>query len=506
MANDRLAKIRAKRLGAYATGDHRWAATSVDLVHGRAVETVSTAQRRRWLLLRTQPPSCVHDALVNSWRDGHDIRELLGETPVPISEGGSVDLYASCAQLELGPDWAIYRWVGMQRVLRIRDGEVEQLTTDHDMLSVLGKQEVEAAAELPPHFRYVATAALQAGDLSEGSCDSRYDDRFVLLSARAHDRLQEAFGDDLGSILTDNSPHDAAMWAGCVLQEAGELTDVVLFVDANAFVRPDESDAPIALRCVSSDARDWILGPAKTRPWRWDMAVSRGVAEQSAKNALLSEQPRPDEVLKIQGYGAFQWRGEEWHDVRVMGHLEARLQGSISLPPSRKLHDVTEADLRDRPADFDGSLVRVRGLFDCGPERRSFAGAWLNTATRYEYGHWLVEALGTWHCSSSGQHGHMGSFPAELKGDAQLVSLRDLPHETIETLQSAGFYEPFIVVATPHRTERGWCVGDWLLMKLGGDHVPAPELMETPMQLTLVRVQDDERLGCLGAEPATDET
>jgi len=228
---------------AFSVGQNRWAATDDCVWSDRTSTTVTPAAPNRWLVLASTPGSPAHEKLTDAWARGGDPRELFEEgSRVPTGESGVVQMLATCAELTVDSDTARFRWVGLQRVVRIRDKRLEQLTVDHDVRWAAQNSPAPPGRDLG-QLANLACASLGDGTLAEGRCDVRDGDRFMLLHKRAHQQLEAAYGDRLGALLADGSPHDACRWASRVLRDAqGLVSATVLFVDAYPHVERDGLD------------------------------------------------------------------------------------------------------------------------------------------------------------------------------------------------------------------------------------------------------------------------
>jgi hypothetical protein len=146
---------------------------------------------------------------------------------------------ATLVSLELLGGSARFEWIGLMRVLRLRDGRLEQLTVDHDL-----RWKAEHEAWEPPdelvlarmlELSNIVAKALPSGTLDRGECDVAPGDRFVLLSAAAHRELEGAAAGSLAAHLGRGSTRQVARWIRSVLLRT-ELHVGALVVDADAFV------------------------------------------------------------------------------------------------------------------------------------------------------------------------------------------------------------------------------------------------------------------------------
>lgn len=377
----------------FALGGTGWAATMLSGRISQTEDQVFATPDRRFLLLHSFPGYPGHQAVVQAWRDKKPLRPALEGTKT----------WSVGADLELFNDRAQFHWVGLQRVLRIRNGQIEQLTTDHDLRWQVAQSNPEllASFDASPAAQYknIVVTSIGTHDMAEGSCDVLPDDRFVLLNSSAHERLLAAAPEDLGAQLSRQDIRDVAHWAAHALREEdGTMRHPALFVDANATV----TIAP------------WYDEPGRLRPER---AVST--------------------------------------------------KGQIVTPSVR--------DLVERPKEFHGRRIRTRGIFRCIFEGMTFADAWFDCATRLPMGLWLVEVNGIWSADGS-QYGHFGFYNAHLRGDAQLISIREPRPIAADRIRFSRPYVPLITEVTIERRLQGFTYDGRWLTRLGADgRLPEPQ-------------------------------
>lgn len=254
---------------AWALGGTGWAATMLDRRSSQMEDQVFATPDRRFLLVHSFPAYPGHQALVKAWREKKPLRAALEGT----------NTWSVGADLELLDHEARFHWVGLHRVLRIRNGQIEQLTTDHDLLwqmrqtnpEIIG---TEMEAQLA-QYKNVVVTSLGTHDFTEGTCDLRPDDRFVLLNASAHEKLLEAAPNDLGHKLSLPDIREVTHWAKQALREEdGTMRHPALFVDANAtatiapwYENPDPAYCPPrtskSSEPISPSVRDLVEHPEK---------------------------------------------------------------------------------------------------------------------------------------------------------------------------------------------------------------------------------------------------
>lgn len=133
--------------------------------------------------------------------------------------------------------------------------------------------------------------------------------------------------------------------------------------------------------------------------------------------------------------------------------------------------DVSVAELRDHPQRYDGQRVRFRDVVHHGFEGMSAAGAWWTPVggAALEDGFHLADVEGDWHChTTDGRgHGHMGMWPAEVRGAARLVPF-DAPRVVeAATLRAAEERTPLEVVGTAQALLQGLFLEGLELVRLG---------------------------------------
>jgi hypothetical protein len=215
-------------------GGEGWAATTAHM--GTRSEWAIEAETRRWLVLSSW--DCHARSLQDAWRHR---RPLAPE----LSMEGQM---ATLVSLELLGDSARFEWIGLLRLLRLRDGRLEQLTVDHD-LQWKAKHEAWELADgqdlaRMPELSNILAKALPSGTLDSGECDVAPGDRFVLLSAAAHRELEDAAAGSLAAWIGRGSTRQVARWIRTVLLRT-EVRAGALVVDSDAFVTtPDWRDDP----------------------------------------------------------------------------------------------------------------------------------------------------------------------------------------------------------------------------------------------------------------------
>jgi hypothetical protein len=135
--------------------------------------------------------------------------------------------------------------------------------------------------------------------------------------------------------------------------------------------------------------------------------------------------------------------------------------------------DVTEHDLIQRPADFHGRRVRVRGLLRRATEVSHIANAWFRGEWTHGWGTWLVDVEGRFLHTEKGR-GHFEQTPSELKGIATLVDLsnpRAIPREQV------GEAAPYELLTSEITVDRGlydWFYnGQWVTYVGGFNKTPS---------------------------------
>lgn len=212
-------------LDEHLRGGEGWAATTAHM--GTRSEWAVEAEGRRWLVSSSW--DCHPRALRDAWLHRRPLAPTLG------TEGQM----ATLVSLELLGGSARFEWIGLMRLLRLRDGRLEQLTVDHDLR---WKAEQEAwelpdglALERMAELHNIVAKALPSGTLDCGECDVEPGDRFVLLSAAAHRELEDAAAGSLAAHLGRGSTRQVARWIRSVLLRT-EARVGALVVDSDAFV------------------------------------------------------------------------------------------------------------------------------------------------------------------------------------------------------------------------------------------------------------------------------
>lgn len=372
---------------AFAYGGAGWATTTLRCGN-RAIDEVCVSPNRRWLLLHSFPSYPAHGAMVEAWRDNLPIRPFVEDSKA----------FAMGAELELRSDDAHFRWVGFYRVLRLRNGECQQLTHDHTL-----QWEYEQRGEaLDPgmraalaQYKNVVTRSLGSHEFDHGTCDVQPRDRFILLSSSAHEKLVEAAGDALVNRLSEGTVHEAARWAAHLLPgEEGGVRHPVVCIDANAVVTVEPwYEQPIRIRCESNEKAGWqLLTDVQTKPWIWPKRWSAGIREQMSRGELLAETPVENNVLILRDLGgvAFRWRDGTWHDVWVdQSTYKVRASGSITIVDQGAFVLEKPFPWQERIASLEkaGFIAEARWLHHQvvvgGIMSHAFAG-WIDKNTRKE--------------------------------------------------------------------------------------------------------------------------
>jgi len=314
---------------AWALGGTGWAATMLHRYSSQTEDQVFATPDKRFLLVHSFPGYPGHDAIVRAWREKVPMRPFLEGTNTR-SVGAGLDLYEREAR---------FYWVGLHRVLRIRNGRIEQLTTDHDLSWQLSRSDPGLFASFDQsqlaQYKNVVVTSIGSHDWAEGTCDLLPKDRLVLLDARAHERLLEVAPQNLAARLSAGTVRDAANWAACALrQEDGTMRYPALFVDANATVTiAPWYDDSVPMQCVESDEAAWrLFSSIGHRPWINPLPWRKGIREQMARGRLLPITPNEGDVLNFTNFGySFVWRDGDWHDVRIDENtFKLRAKGTVT--------------------------------------------------------------------------------------------------------------------------------------------------------------------------------
>ena len=138
--------------------------------------------------------------------------------------------------------------------------------------------------------------------------------------------------------------------------------------------------------------------------------------------------------------------------------------------PSPELPEPTVRDLIERPHEFHGRRVRLRGALRRGMELLTFAGAWFEAAALYDYGTWIVEVDGVWHHDGAGSgYGHLNNFPSELVGRARFVPPEPVRAVAPDRIRFARRYVPLSSEVVLERRLMGWTMNGRWLTRLGSD-------------------------------------
>lgn len=216
-----------------------WAEADADTLHGEGWAATMLHNHRRtgasmmadpalgWCRLAAAEEP-YHAALREAWRAGRPLRDVEERT----AQLGAL------ASLRFEGTTARFAWLGLDRVLRLRRGEMAQLTTDHDILFsarrgeiALAPEQIEQASKYPN----IVTRALPRDAPEEGSCPVEPGDRFVLVEKLAQGHLERAAGGREAFVrrLGEGPPHRVARWIRDVLIHV-EREQPVVIVDAGA--------------------------------------------------------------------------------------------------------------------------------------------------------------------------------------------------------------------------------------------------------------------------------
>jgi hypothetical protein len=211
-------------LDEHMRGGEGWAATTAHM--GKRSEWAVEAEMRRWLVSSSW--DCHARSLQDAWLRR---RPLAPE----LTEGQT----ATLVSLELLGGSARFEWIGLMRLLRLRDGRLEQLTVDHDLRWKAEDEGWEPSTwpdlARTPELSNILAKALPGGTLDRGECYVVPGDRFVLLSATAHRELEGAAAGSLAAQLGRGSTRQVARWIRTVLLRT-EVSAGALVVDSDAFV------------------------------------------------------------------------------------------------------------------------------------------------------------------------------------------------------------------------------------------------------------------------------
>lgn len=215
----------------WALGGKGWAATMLDRRGSQTEDQIFATPDRRFLLVHSFPAYPGHDALVKAWREKKPLRAALEGTKT----------WSVGADLELSKDEARFHWVGLHRVLRIRNRQIKQLTTDHTLhwqMSQTNPEFIGSEMEAQvAQYKNVIVTSIDTHEMAEGTCDVIPGDRFVLLNSSAHEKLLAKAPDDLGAKLSLPNVRDVANWTIQALREDdGTMRHPALFVDSDAVV------------------------------------------------------------------------------------------------------------------------------------------------------------------------------------------------------------------------------------------------------------------------------
>lgn len=355
-----------------------WAATLLHNHLRNAPKAVAVDPAQGFCLLEVEGEGAYLDAVRAAWRAG-----------TPLCEAKAPgNLYAALASLRFEGDEARFAWVGLERVLRLRGEQLEQLTTDHDLRDAVrrGDQKLPPGMLLDELPANVVVRSLPTHAPDEGSCRVEPGDRFVLAASGCEEILEREAGGREAWLrrLRGGSPTEVARWMRDTLIRADRTSPVVV-VDAGAQV--------------------------------------------------AARSPKP--------------------------------QADAPLTP-------TPRDLIERPADFHGRRVRVRGVFHHSTEVRDFADAWFRGEPPVPYGSWIVEAEGLWLHDGTGR-GHMGEWKSELRGTLTPVDLsRSRPVEP-HRIRVARRHVPLRSEVVLERRRLGWVHDGQRVTRLGRDgRLPLP--------------------------------
>lgn len=170
----------------------------------------------------------------------------------------------------------------------------------------------------------------------------------------------------------------------------------------------------------------------------------------------------------------------------------------------------TMRDLLERPAEFHGRHVRLRGVYRHAMEVANFADAWFTGEWKHGFGAWVVEAEGLW-VHGGNEYGHLGYYKSELRGTLTMVDVSRARPISPDRIRFARRYVPLSAEVVLERRLRGWTHDGQWVTRLGGDAMlPAPDLPERFRARVKFSVGMSGNLGIftwqlLDAEPLTPE-
>lgn len=345
-------------------GGERWATTMIHN-HRRGGASMLADGARGWCRLHVDAENAYHEALRSAWHEGRSLREVKGMQ----SES------ATLAALRFERSTARFEWLGFERVLRARDGDVEQLTRDHDLRydaahggSLASPELLAQLTELPD----VVTRALPAHAPSEGTCNVAPGDRFLLIDDRSQRALERAAGGRgaFAKRVGDGSPRQVARWMRHVLMDAYQEQPVVI-VDADAKVTSSPA-SPRAASPAEPTARDLIERPAEFHGRR---VRFRGVYRHAPELRVIADAWFEGESALPWGTWIVEAEGEWIHDGGEHGHMggyASELRGTLTEVDLSRARSIAPDRVRfaRRYVPLSSDIVIERGLLHWTHEGR----------------------------------------------------------------------------------------------------------------------------------------
>lgn len=213
---------------AQTLGGDGWAATMLDNFR-RSSSSAVVNGARGWCRLHTDSEGQYHDALRTAWLTDAPLQAVTGR-----------DAHGTLASVRFDGELARYTWLGWERVLRLRRGRLEQLTTDHDLRDAALRGDPRYPPELLDRLDDLPDVVVRAlpGHLpDEGCCRLDPGDRFVLIDKHSQRTLEREAGgpEALARRLHSGPPRAVARWAREILVHTGDEQPVVI-IDAGAVI------------------------------------------------------------------------------------------------------------------------------------------------------------------------------------------------------------------------------------------------------------------------------
>jgi hypothetical protein len=350
---------------AQTIGGQRWAATMLHN-HRRGGSSIMADRVHGWCRLHVDAENGYHDALRAARHAGLPLQAVTGTR----NDVGWL------AELRVDRASACFGWLGFERVLRLRNGQLEQLTTDHDLRydalhggAVVSPEVLARTTDFPD----VATRALPTHAPDEAACDVAPGDRFVLVDKSSQHLLERAAGghEAFAKRIREGSTREVARWMRHVVIHLDREQPVVI-VDADASITSPSRSRRVATP-TEPTVRDLVERPAE---FHGRQVRFRGVYRHGVERRVIADAWFAGECALGWGAWIVEAEGRWVHDGTGRGHYggyASELRGTLVPVDMLRARPIAPDRIRfARPyVPLASEIMVERGLLDWTHEKRS---------------------------------------------------------------------------------------------------------------------------------------